>query len=557
MRKIIIALLCCTILLLLGYSGYRAYGLWRQGHWMSLAKAYANNKDTANELLCLQQVLHSNPRNIEANRMMAQATSGPAALPWWEKVVELDPNSFSDRLSLAQAATLCADYPTAANALDGVDPADKKTANYLDVAGELAIAANQPANAEADFAQASRVDPSNPASQFSLAFIELHGTNALDMAEARITLRRLSMDCTNVLVRNQSERELVYDALRSKDYNTALSFSKDLMEKPNAIFPDKLLRLLVLKISKSDEYRPTLVAVEHDAANNAANNSDSLFQLTAWLMEQNSPGQALSWLQSLPPNIQTNPPAAVLAGQCQLMLQDWGGFQQTASREDWGKLDYTRHAYLSRALRQLGRPEQSKAEWDLAVSDANGQDSRLTTLFRFTVQWNWHNEAQQLLSSIVNDFPQEKWAPPILAGMLAGSGNTRPLMQLMSTEVSRNPSDMEAKNLLALTALLLRAQELNPYDLSYQVYQSSPTNAYYRSTYAFSLYLQGKNADALKIMSQLTPEELSNSERAGFYGLILKASGQNLEASTYLNRSFKGQLLPEERALFQQAMQNL
>jgi hypothetical protein len=108
-----------------------------------------------------------------------------------------------------------------------------------------------------------------------------------------------------------------------------------------------------------------------------------------------------------------------------------------------------------------------------------------------------------------------------------------------------------------IIAMLLGAQELNPYALSQQVYQKSPKNAPYASTYAFSLYLQGKYGDALKVMQQLTPKDLASPSIAGYYGIILKANGNKAEAKSYLNRITKAQLLPEEQTLFDQARAGL
>src|SRR5580658_80872 len=98
MRKILVALVSLTVVLLLGYSAYRAYELWKQGHWMSLAKRYAAIRDVQNERLCLKQVLRFDPANIEACRMMA-AVSGSIAeeVAWREKIVELNPDSLNDR----------------------------------------------------------------------------------------------------------------------------------------------------------------------------------------------------------------------------------------------------------------------------------------------------------------------------------------------------------------------------------------------------------------------------------------------------------------------------
>jgi hypothetical protein len=404
--------------------------------------------------------------------------------------------------------------------------------------------------AESDFTEATRLDPLNPAPQLSLAVVQLHGTNSLDMAEARITLRRISMNSTNAAVSSQAERELVMDALRFRDFNTALWYSKELLQTTNAIFYDKLMRLDVLKATKSGEYNSALAACEHEAASD----SSDLYNLVLWFVKYNMPAQALSWMQTLPANTQTNMPVAMLSAQCQMLVKNWSGLQTALSRENWGSLEYTRQAYLARALREQGLNEASKAQWDVALKSANNQDDNLKALLRMTAAWNWQDEAQQVLWSIVNNYPQEQWAELELGGMLYESGNTRSLMELYSMELNRSPLDLDSKNNLALTAMLLHAQEMNPFDMARQLYQTDSTNSLYASTYAFALYLQGKSSQALKIMQQIPAHDLRDNSLAGYYGLILKASGDNARAMSYLKFAVQGKLLPEERALFEQAL---
>src|ERR1039457_7102545 len=91
--------------------------------------------------------------------------------------------------------------------------------------------------------------------------------------------------------------------------------------------------------------------------------------------------------------------------------------------------------------------------------------------------------------------------------------------------VKANPTDLSSKNNLVMTALLLDAQELKPHDLARELYQKGATNSSYASTYAFSLHLQKKDAEALKVMQQLPPKALEDPSIAGYYGLILKATG--------------------------------
>ena len=109
------------------------------------------------------------------------------------------------------------------------------------------------------------------------------------------------------------------------------------------------------------------------------------------------------------------------------------------------------------------------------------------------------------------------------------------------------------KNNLAMTALLLDAKELKPHDLAREEYQKAPTNAAYNSTYAFSPQLQEKNAEALKVFQTLKPKELEDPSIAGYYGVVLNASGSKEKARSYLDWAFIWTMLPEERKLFERA----
>jgi predicted Zn-dependent protease len=552
MRKIIVVLSSCIVLLLLGYTSYRGYQVWKQSHGMAMARAYFAKADMRNTILSLQQVLNTNPRNIEACRMMAGLTEtvrSPGALVWRQRVLELNPKSFEDRLALAQAAIIFQDYPLATNALAGVADADKKTAAYHNIAGSMALVEGKPAEAEAHFSESIRIDPSNPIPQVNLAVVRLHMTNALDMAEARIALQRVIMNSTNASLRSQARRELIVDAMRFNDIPTALTISKELTEQTNSVYTDKLLRLDVLMKTQSAEFKPTLALYQREAATNSA----KLFDLANWQMNKLSPSEALGWLQSQPMQTRTNQPAALLAAQCQLQLGDWHGLQAAIQPQNWSELEFIRHALVARSLREQGLTAASTAEWGVALNSANSQKGSLIALFRLAAEWKWNTEAEQLIWIIVNRYPDEKWATTTLAQYLMAGHRTRSMMELFSIMYKRTPDDLEIKNNLAMTAMLLGAQELDPYGLAQQVYEKYPKNPSYASTYAFSLYLQKKYADALKVMQQLTQKDLKSPSIAGYYGLILEANGNNAEAKDCLNRISKPQLLPEEQTLFDQA----
>jgi len=556
MRKLIIILSSCIAVLLLGYSGYRGYLVWKQSHGMAMAREYYAKSDVRNTVLSLQQVLAANPRNIEAARMMAglaEAARSPGALVWRQRVLELNPKSYEDRLSLAQTAIIFQDYPLATNTLAGVAEADKKTAAYHNIAGTAALMGGQPDEAEAHFSESIRIDPSNPIPQVNLAVVRLHRTNALDMAEARISLQRVILTSTNAALCSQARRELLNDAMRFNDISKALTLSKELAQQTNAVFADKLLRLDVLMKTQSAEFKPALAAYRSEAATDPA----KIFDLSNWQISKLSTAEALGWLQSLPMQTQTNQPAALLAAQCQMQLRDWRGLQASIQPQNWNELEFIRHAFVARALREQGLIEASTAEWGVALKDASDQKGTLISLFRLAAAWNWNTEAEQILWTVVNRYPEEKWAAPVLGQALMVWQRTRSMMELFSIMSKRTPDDLDVKNNLAMTAMLLGAQEMNPYALAQEVYAKSPKNPSFASTYAFSLYLQGKYPDALKVMQQLTAKDLQSPSIAGYCGLILKANGNKAEAISYLNLAYKAQLLPEEKTLFDQARAGL
>jgi tetratricopeptide (TPR) repeat protein len=554
MRKLIIIFLCCTVALLAGYASYRGYKVWKQSRMLNLARSFAVKGDTKNVVLCLQQVLSSNPRNVEAARMLAgvlEAAGSPAALLLRSRVVELDPKSLPDRLALAHAAMLFHNYTIATNALEGADPAGKKTAAYHNIAGTVAAAVNRYAEAEAHFLEAVRIEPTNPAPQLNLAVVRLHDTNASAMADARATLTRISKSSS--MLRCLALRELVVDSVRFRQTNTALSLSKDLVQQTNSTFSDQLLRLDLLRIFQNAEFKPTLAAVRHEVGTNTA----ELYELGMWQMARIGTAETLNWLLSLPMSLQTNQPAALFIAECYTTLDNWRGLQSFLSRQDWSELEFLRHAFLARALRGQEMAAAAATEWDQALKTAKFQKTSLVMLLRLAGQWNWQSEGEDILWTIVNQFPGEKWAVGALTQALFSYGRTQSLLKLYSQEIKRSPSDTSTKNNLAMTALLLNAQELKPHELAREVYEKDSTNAAYAATYAFSLHLQKKDAEALKVIERLKPQELQNPANAGYYGLILSATGDRAKARVYLDAAAKGQLLPEEKKIFDQAKAGL
>ncbi|HEY3862569.1 MAG TPA: hypothetical protein VGO59_11835 [Verrucomicrobiae bacterium] len=554
-KKITWLVIACVCLAVVGGSilGARAYLSFRQARLIRQARRYISRSDPSRATLCLRSALAHNPKDLDACRLMAQlaeASLSPSALLWRARVVEFNPRSLDDRLRLAQAATLLREYSYAMNALESVPPEDQKTAAYQRVAGEIAATASHYADAEQHFAEAARLEPGNVDLQFSLAVVRLHDTNnAAALSQARATLGQMAANTTNAALHSQALREMAIDSIRWKQWDQALALARDLQRQSNSMFSDRLLSLEVLQESRPAEFKPALAACQSDAAAVETN----AYQLANWELNRGAPKDALAWMRRLPVQMQTNQSIEVLMADCCVKVEDWNGLMTAIQNQNWGDLEFLRHGFQARASRGQGLEVASKAQWEQAVELTRSQGAHLVMLLRLAAEWRWRNEAEDILWSIVNKYPNERWASATLAKALYAGGRTRSLLDLFNQECKRTPSNLAAKNNAAMTALLLGVPDSNPTKLAKEVYQQDPTNSSYASTYALSLYLQTNSPEALKVLERLSPRELEDPSISGCYGMVLKATGHPEKARKYLNLATKVMLLPEERQLIDKA----
>jgi len=549
MNKLRFWSLLIAVLLGTAFLGYYGYVTTRQARLVSQARKYLAKSNTKTALLCLRRALSYNPNHVDTCRAMAELTeklSSPAALLWRSRVVELSPKSAPDRFAMAQTAMIYRDYLSATNALDGVSKAGRNTPEYHNLAGSVAAALHSLAEAEGHYSEAARLEPTNPIPRLNLAVVRLQGTNAPDLALARAALKQLR---TNPVVRCQALRELVADSLRGGEGENALAFSKELLQQTNALFSDRLLRLDVLRATRSGDLDAAMASAQKEAAGEPR----KISEFVTWEGTRAGAAAALAWLQSLPAETQTNQPAAVLAAHCQAALKQWRPLEVSLERQQWGELDFVRYAFKSLALRGQELTSSSNIAWKNAFNATGARKEGLVMLLRLAEGWNWVTESEDLLWTIIHKFPAEKWATIALSRNLLWEGRTRTLMELYDEQTKMNPADLTARNNLAMTAFLLEARELRPHDLARDIYRKAPTNPAYASTYAYSLHLQKRSAQALKVFERLKPDQLEQAPVALYYAVVLQATGNGERAKKYLDIAAATKLLPEERKLLVQA----
>lgn len=549
-RVLMFSVVLAIVLVASGYAAKKGYVAFRRTRLLDQARDHLANSQPKKALLCLRRALAANPRDVEAVRLMADLSEqdrSPSALFWRGRVIELLPSSDDDRFALARTAFTFRDLTIASNALQGVTGSRTNSAAYNNLAGGLAIASGQLGTAEAHFLEASRLEPTNLILRLNVAVVRLQqADSAVAAEEARTALRQLT---NSPIVSSRALRELVGDSIRNRQTNEALALVHQLVQKTNSTFSDRLLHLDLLENSRDSRFRFSLTNLQHEAADKPA----ALFDLAMWMLPRTGPRDTLAWLERLPSETKTNQPAVLFAAHCRSALQDWRGLQTSLEKQDWKEVDFMRRAFIARALRQQDLTAAAKSEWEIAVKGAHGRKQSLLMLVGMVIGWNWRAEQEQLLWILVNRFPSEKWAATGLTELLYAQGRTQALLGLFTQLAKSNPSDLAVKNNLAATALLLNAPQVKPFELAREVYEKAPTNAAYVSTYAYSLYVQEKRAQALEILETLTPQDLERPSVAAYYGVMLHAIGQADRARKYFDIASKASLLPEEQKLIESA----
>lgn len=549
MRKLLYVLIVLGVLAGIAYGGRRSYFQWRTQRAVKLAREAYVKGDNEKAMLWVRAALKSDANNPEAVRMMgdfSEVAQSPSAVFWRNRLVEVEPGSAANRLLLARVAITHRDFAAADKAFKGLSDSDRLGAEFHKVYASMAVALGRFQEAEGHFSEAIRLEPGSPAAQLSLAMLRVRQLDPLKAEEGRQMLLSLA---ANPVVRTDALRHLTLDAVRHTNFARAVPLAAELVRQTNASTDDKLLRLNVLTSSRHPDLRPSLAALQREATSNAP----VAFGLGRWMLKSTTPAETLGWLQSLRPSIQTNLPVTLVVADAYLATSNWVGLAAWVRNQSWGDLEYLRLAFNVRSMRGQGLDAAGKVEWAKVLRSTENRLDRLSALQRLTSAWGWLSEPEELLWEIVNRFPAEKEAVQTLSNDLYASGKTRSLLTLMALEHRRSPGQVDVQNNLAATALLLNAEEYRPHDLAREVYQKQPTNPSFASTYALSLYLQKQYVQALDVLRRLKPEELRNPSVAGYYGLVLAASGDTQGAKPYLDIAMRARILPEESRLFSKA----
>ncbi|HXD00389.1 MAG TPA: hypothetical protein VN048_13685 [Verrucomicrobiae bacterium] len=548
-RKTLIFVIVMAVVAVTGWGGRKAYKKATERRLLAEASQYLGKNDFRNAGLCLQRALQVNPISAPASELtadMLEAGGAPAALSWRIRAFQLQTNNIGYRFAWAETALKMQDLRGAAQALSGLDEKSKSTAAFHKLAGALAWQLKDAADAEQQYVEALRLEPNNEATVLNLSTIRLASTNKVVADAARLMLEQIPTDSP---VRPTALRYLAADAAVHGRFDQAVSYSQAVISAPGATYTDKIAHLQLLLDAKSPVYNNWLATLEDDAKHSP----NHAYNLGRWMAVHENPSNAVRWLQSLPSSVQTNLPVPLIIADCKIALKDWTGLRAVVERQNWDDIEYYRLCLESMADRHLDESLSAKSAWDGAFRLASHRLDRLSKLSQVTASWRWDQEMNEVLQEVISEFPKEKWAVDDLVSSYYAKGDTAALAGLLAKVYSANPSDNRLKNNLASVSLLRNADLENAHRLAREAYDSSPENPFFISTYAYSLLLQKKPEEAVKVLGGLKAEYLKNPSIAAYYGVVQAQTGHKDVAREPLKLAEASRLLPEEKEIVRQA----
>ena len=268
---------------------------------------------------------------------------------------------------------------------------------------------------------------------------------------------------------------------------------------------------------------------------------------------------AIDWSKRLPPEMLGSIPLRLALADAYVRLRDWAALKTMLATRIVGPGEPIRRALQAKAARETGDDIGFEKNWVAAVGAAEGRsDERLNLLQTIAFQWNWPDKATAVLWMLAENPDAQRDALQALYRYYAAAArHGRALSHSLSARRGRCRNDPAVRNNFAQISLLLKAETSRARGIARDLHEAHPHDAAFASTYAFALFQSGDVKGALKIMRQLTPEQLHDPSVAAYFGILLAAAGQNDDATEYFALAEKAKLLPEEEELVAQAKASL
>ena len=532
--------------------GLKLYEDWRQTRLLHGAASMLQQGRFSEATQTARELLAQRPNSLPALYILAEAAEKEnleKAISWREQIARLRPKDPDSQLNLVSAALRFGKLDLARKALDQIPASDRDRAAFHVVAGWLACAEGNFAEQEEQFAAAVKKEPKNDLYQFNLAALQIHSSDAQKNAKARENLERLTKLAP---YRTGALRALLNDAVAHNDLSAGDNFAQQLQMSQEVTFGDYLLCLNFYRRLDEKKFHLLLERVKPFAAKNPSD----LTSLLNWMNQNRLDGEVVKWIEKLPAEKLTSPPAAVAVADAYANAKNWMRLKRWTRKGMWGESDYLRFAYQAIAARQ-SRQDSPDSEfhalWRAAEQSTNDQPERELVLARLASKWNLEKESEQLWLRVAEDPPMRREALDALRRLYREDNDTEKLHAVLQRLHDSSPNEAPITADLARLGLNLERNVERSHELAKEAHDRAANEVNCSVTYAFSLYRLGRNAEALAIIQGLPADQLHDPHAAVYAALLLADASQIDAAKDYMTVADDG-IYPEEKVVLDEAI---
>ncbi len=529
--------------------GLGLYEDWRQTRLLHEAASMLQRGRFSEATQTARELLTQHPNSLPALYVLAEAAEKQnleEAISWREQIVRLRPKDPDNQLNLVSAALRFGKLDLARKALDQISAGDRDRAAFHVVAGWLACAEGNFAEQEEQFAVAVKKEPKNDLYQFNLAALQIH--DAQKNANARENLERLSKLAP---YRSGALRALLNDAVARNDLLAGDNFAQQLQMSQEVTFGDYLLCLNFYRKLDEKKFHLLLERVKPFAAKNPSD----LASLMRWMNENGLAGAVAKWIEKLPAEKLTPPPAAVAVADAYANAKNWMRLKRWTRKGMWGESDYLRLAYqaiATRQSRQDGVDREYHALWRAAEQSTHDQPEREVVLARLASKWNLEKESEQLWLRVAQDPPMRREALDALRRLYRKTNDTEKLYDVLQRLHDSSPNEAPITADLARLGLNLERNVERSHELAKEAHDRAPNEVNCAVTYAFSLYRLGRKPEGLATIQGLPVDQLRDPHAAVYAALLLADAGQIDTAKDYVTAA-DDEIYPEEKLVLDEA----
>ncbi|MBS0656849.1 MAG: hypothetical protein JSR82_01220 [Verrucomicrobia bacterium] len=481
------------------------------------------------------------PSVLRLRARLMSAYNLPGAAAAWADLVRQTPEDEAVRIEWVIALLRADQREAAAKEFQLVSEAGRASARGRLASGMLVYLKGDARAAEAAIREAARLDASDLVTRLELGRL-LVMSNA--EAEGRSVLEDLR---TNPRFRRAATLLLIEAARRRADYPAALTLARELAAARNAE-PVDLPRVLDLLRETKDE--TGLEAALQEAIPLTLRDRRASLALLVWLVEQRQHERALLFQQALPAEFWTAREFVPVLG---LLLtrraDDLARLKDLLRRGDWSLQEAFRLACTARQAEWERDPPARRDRWTRALALAVKEPAALPVLQRCTREWNWPREQLAVLREIGVLSPQDRVALRAWYDFAAVQRDTVNVADAARALLAAGENSLQIRNDYATANLLLGQDMARAAQIALENYNSQPGGIVYVGTYAGSLRLLGRPADALRVLDEADTRGLKHPALTFERALALQALGRRAEAREIVEKLPAADRLPEHNAL--------